>query len=209
MFQASLARAASSDVRQARKMAEIEARAKEKFRATALDPEVVRRQLELRNVQDHKSSLLRNKKSVKNRGQSSVMADGGAISELALQQKKLRSKKILYGSTGQEVEYHPGDTVRLGDWPEFHTSHKYNGSVGVIVARVTKGNADDVTLTDLTTKREFSTYSVRIPFVKVRASIQPNRCACWPAHVHTLQCSRVLRHRRPCRKHVTCTWPPA
>ena len=164
MFSASIAKSASDEARKARKMAEIEKRAREKFRKTAIDPERVKKQLEMRKQGAQKGG----KKHLKNRLQNAILKDAGAVSPLAIQDKKLRSKKLLYGFTGEEVEFHAGDRVRLGDWPEYHTSHKYNGSVGVVVEKVEDGNVDDVSITDLKTKRTFSQYAVRIPFVKVR-----------------------------------------
>jgi len=164
MFQATLAKRESKDARKARKMAEIEARARAKFRKTAIDPERVKKQLDARNGMSQRDK----KKFLKNRLARSLMSDNQKVaSQRSLEEKKLRSKKILYGTTGQEIEYHPGDRVRLGDWLELHSSYKYNGSIGIIVEKVVDGNADDVELLDLKTKREFSKYKVRVPIVKV------------------------------------------
>ena len=226
MFSASLSRAENKDVRNARKMAEIERRAKSKFRKTAMDPDRVRKQLEMRK--NGGGNSLQNKKFLKNKLQKALLKDHGAVSALAIHDKKLRSRKLLYGTTGEEVcvcvcvcvsvsvsvvcvcvtagiifvmgssvihsdsvamqsihlvpsvqvEYNPGDRVQLGDWAEFHSSFKYNGSVGVVVETVDAGNADDVSITDMKTRRSFARYAVRVPFVKVRACVR----ACPPVN---------------------------
>ncbi len=112
MFQATLAKRDSSDAQQARKMREIEARAKEKFQKTADDPERVARLLHMRTREGQKE----HKKYLRTRAARAVMqadktnTDGAGAR--SLHDQKLRAKKMLYGETGEEVEYHPGDQVR-------------------------------------------------------------------------------------------------
>ena len=108
MFEAILKkRNASKEDRRAKKMAQLEKKAKNLFRRTAEDPNTVRRVLDAR-----KGILPKKKKKYIKSSMAAALLSDDSVAPRALEDKKRRSRKLLYGETAEDgPKFKAGDKV--------------------------------------------------------------------------------------------------